>query len=200
MKTFLIVTVVIFAVVFLSQAFVMSSSSDIEQHPYIVLETFEDFEIRQYAPALFSSVNMDANSYESTSSSGFRVLAGYIFGGNEESKSIAMTSPVRMEIGDSSKMSFMVPKEYTVENLPKPNNSKIYFEADSQKVMAAIEFGGWANDEKIKSYQEKLNELLTKNGFKHKGNFAYLGYNPPYQILNRRNEIVVELDAYQIKN
>jgi hypothetical protein len=200
MKTFLIITVAIFAIIFVSQAFVMSSSSDIEQHPYVVLERFEDFEIRQYAPALFSSVKMDANSYESTSSSGFRVLAGYIFGGNEESKSIAMTSPVRMEIGDSSKMSFMVPKAYTVETLPKPNNSKIYFESDSQKVMAAIEFGGWANDDKIKTYQEKLDELLTQKGYKHKGNFAYLGYNPPYQILNRRNEIVVELEAYETKN
>jgi hypothetical protein len=200
MKTFIIVTVLIVTVFFVSQAFIMSSSARIEQHPYVVLESLEEFEIRQYAPALFSSVKMNADSYESTSSSGFRVLAGYIFGGNEENKSIAMTSPVRMEIGDSSKMSFMVPKEYSAENLPKPNNSKIYFESESQKIMAAIEFGGWANDEKIKTYEEKLDLLLTNNGFKHKGNFAYLGYNPPYQILNRRNEIVVELEDYQIKN
>ncbi len=96
MKTFLIVTAVIFAVLFVSQAFIMSSSTRIEQHPYIVLESFEEFEIRQYAPALFSSVIMNADSYENTASSGFRVLAGYIFGGNEENKRIAMTTPVRM--------------------------------------------------------------------------------------------------------
>jgi hypothetical protein len=200
MKTLFIVSAILIAVFFVSQAFIMSSSNRIEQHPYIVLESFEAFEIRQYAPALFSSVTMNADSYESTSSSGFRVLAGYIFGGNEANKSIAMTTPVRMEIGDSSKMSFMVPKEYSLENLPKPNNNKIYFEKDSEKIMAAISFGGWANDEKIKTHQDQLAALLAENGFKHKGNFAYLGYNPPYQILNRKNEVVVELDAYQAKN
>jgi hypothetical protein len=200
MKTLIVVSAIIFAVLFVSQAFIMSSSNRIEQHPYVVLESFDDFEIRQYAPALFSSVTMNSDSYENTSSSGFRVLAGYIFGGNEEKESIAMTSPVRMEIGDSSKMSFMVPKEYTIENLPKPNNNKIYFEKDNEKIMAAISFGGWANDEKIKAHQEKLDALLKEKGFKHKENFAYLGYNPPYQILNRLNEIVVELDAYQVKN
>lgn len=200
MKSLIIVCAIIFAVLFVSQAFVMISTTRIEQHPYVVLESYDEFEIRQYAPALFSSVNMNVDSYESTANSGFRVLAGYIFGGNEANKSIAMTSPVRMEIGDSSKMSFMVPKEYTLENLPKPNNGKIYFEKDSEKIMAAISFGGWANDEKIKTYQEKLDALLIENGFKHNGNFAYLGYNPPYQIVNRRNEIVVELDAYQAKN
>jgi hypothetical protein len=200
MKTLIIVAAILFAVLFVSQAFIMSSSKRIEEHPYVVLESFESFEIRQYAPALFSSVKMNANSYENTANSGFRVLAGYIFGGNESNQSIAMTSPVRMEIGDSSKMSFMVPKAYSIDSLPKPNSEKIFFEKDSEKIMAAISFGGWANDEKINTYQEKLAALLNENGFKHKGNFAYLGYNPPYQILNRRNEVVVELDDYQAKD
>jgi len=198
MKTTFIILGIIGVIFFIAQGFIMKSSSDIEQHPYVVLKTYEDFEVRQYAPALFSSVKMKEDSYEEISSPGFRVLAGYIFGGNEKNESIAMTSPVRMEIGDTSKMSFIVPREYDLDELPKPNNGRIYFEQEEQKIMAAIAFGGWANDQKIKEYSEKLAKSLEENGIKTKGKFAYLGYNPPYQMFNRRNEIVVELDNFSL--
>ena len=35
---------------------------------------------------------------------------------------------------------------------------------------------------------------LDSKGIKHKGNFSYLGYNPPFQLINRTNEVVVEID------
>jgi len=31
------------------------------------------------------------------------------------------------------------------------------------------------------------------------GNFEYLGYNPPYQMVNRRNEVIVELVNFDPK-
>jgi hypothetical protein len=31
----------------------------------------------------------------------------------------------------------------------------------------------------------------------HNNHFSYLGYNPPYEMINRRNEIVVELINYK---
>jgi hypothetical protein len=30
----------------------------------------------------------------------------------------------------------------------------------------------------------------------HKENFEYLGYNPPYQMINRKNEVLVELNNF----
>jgi hypothetical protein len=149
--------------------------------------------VRQYAPAMFSSVKMVSDSYETISSTGFRTLAGYIFGGNDKNEKIAMTSPVVMEIGDTTRMSFMVPSDMKKEDLPKPNNGRIYFEEQEQKIMAAIEFGGWADDEKIEEYTNKLKANLKANGLSFTGKFSYLGYNPPYQVVGRRNEIVVEL-------
>ncbi len=196
MKTFLYISLGLITIFILSQAFITGSMSKIEKHKYTVLKEFDQFEVRQYEAALFSSVKMDAKTYEETSSSGFRVLAGYIFGGNEENEKIAMTSPVVMEMGDSMKISFMVPSNYTEKDLPKPKNSRIFFERKEGAIIAAIRFGGWANDKRIEKHQKQLSEALAKQGIKHSGKFSYLGYNPPYALIARRNEVVVELVGF----
>jgi hypothetical protein len=193
MKTLLIVTSILLGIMILAQAFIYTSTNSTEQHKYVVLKKFEEFEVRQYAPAMFSSVKMVSDSYDATSSAGFRTLAGYIFGGNDKNEKIAMTSHVVMEIGDTTRMSFMVPSDMKKEDLPKPNNGRIYFEEQEQKIMAAIEFGGWADDQKIEEYTNKLKANLKANGLSYTGKFSYLGYNPPYQVIGRRNEVVVEL-------
>ena len=174
-------------------AFISKSVRDTEQRKYQVLKSFDNFEVRKYDAALFSSVNLNADTYDKVSGTGFRTLAGYIFGGNESNEKIAMTSPVAMEIDDTSKMSFMVPAGMSMEDLPKPNNKQIYFEKQEEKIMAAISFGGWADDKKIEKYKLLLVSELEKNNLAHTGKFAYLGYNPPFEVVNRRNEIVVEL-------
>jgi uncharacterized protein YxeA len=197
MKKVIIVLSILIVLFTIMQSFVYFSTSSIEKHAYKVIKKYDDFEVRQYETALFSSVVLSDSSYETNSSTGFRVLAGYIFGGNNTGEKIAMTSPVAMEIGDSTKMSFMVPSGYTEETLPKPNNGKIFFEKKEGSIMAAIRFGGWANDERIEEYKQKLIELLKKEGIAHSDTYMYLGYDPPYSVINRRNEIVVELTAYK---
>jgi len=104
-----------------------------------------------------------------------------------------MTSPVTMSIDSTSEMRFMVPSTLKLKDLPKPNDSSIEFIEEKERTMAAIEFSGWANDEKIEFYKKELIKVLEANNIKHKGNFSYLGYNPPYEVVNRRNEIVVEI-------
>ena len=107
------------------QIFISRSTQQTEQHNYKVIKKFDKFEIRKYDPALFSSVKLNKKGYKESSSEGFGILAGYIFGDNETNEKIAMTSPVVMELGDTSKMMFMVPKNYNLKNLPNPNNPKI---------------------------------------------------------------------------
>ena len=193
MKTVAIIIGVVVLIGALLMAFVKKSVSDTETHEYEVVEVYDDFEIRKYAPALYSSVKYSSSSYKQISSDGFRTLAGYIFGGNESKEQIAMTSPVTMELKDTSKMMFMVPKSMSKDDLPRPNNSSIYFEEYPERIVAAIHFGGWANDDKIAEYSKKLTEALMKEGITHSGEFAYLGYNPPFDVVNRRNEIIVEV-------
>lgn len=197
MKKVIIILSILIVLFTIMQSFVYFSTSSIEKLPYKVIKEYDDFEVRQYETALFSSVVLSDTTYEESSSKGFRVLAGYIFGGNDTGEKIAMTSPVAMELGDSTKMSFMVPSGYTEETLPKPNNDKIFFEKKEGAMMAAIRFGGWANDARIEEYKQKLIALLKKEGIAHSATFLYLGYDPPFAVINRRNEIVVELTVHK---
>lgn len=194
MKTFFITIGIIIIIVASLLAFVSKKTQETEQQEYEVLKEYEGFEIRRYAPALFSSVKLEGDSYKSVSSQGFRTLAGYIFGGNETEEKIAMTSPVTMEISDTSKMMFLVPKALDKDSLPKPNNSDVYFEEYPERIVAAIVFGGWANDDKIEKHTKQLIQLLEAEGIEYTNKFSFLGYNPPYEVVNRRNEIIVEVN------
>lgn len=190
----LLITVLVLVVVFLvAQIFLMRSTSKTEGHDYTILKTYDDFEIRKYKPALFSYVVMQAADYKTVSSKGFRSLAGYIFGGNDKNQKIAMTSPVTMTMEDSVTMKFKIPEGMELETMPQPNNPNVRFSAEPEKTVAAISFGGWATDARIAENTQKLRELLKKNNIQTIGSFSVLGYNPPYEVFNRKNEIVVEL-------
>ncbi len=90
----------------------MNSQRGIEKYPYKVIKEYNKFEIRKYEASLFTSVKLSTGKYESGSSNGFSILAGYIFGGNDKNQKIAMTSPVAMSMEDSMEVMFLVPKEY----------------------------------------------------------------------------------------
>lgn len=162
--------------------------------PYQVIKTEKDYEIRYYPSATMATITIAAKSYKELSSPGFRKLASFIFGGNQSNKSIAMTSPVHMDINDpQSSMSFVMPAEYTKDNLPKPNDSSITIETTAEEYVAAIRFGGYADDDVIKTYASKLENALQCNGVEYFGNFRFLGYNAPYHFWNRKNEIIVSV-------
>lgn len=166
-----------------------------ETQVYRLIETEKDFEIRLYPPATMASISMDVKTYKELSSSGFRKLASYIFGGNQSAKSIAMTTPVHMDINDSlSSMSFVMPANYNKDNLPKPNDTSITIKTTDEEYVAVIRFGGYANDEAIKSHAAELENALKLNGIGYYGNFSFLGYNAPYQFFGRKNEIIVSVN------
>ncbi len=185
----------IIAIVFVGiQLFSLKSQKNIETYSYVVNKKYDQFEIRSYKATLFTSVKLSTKKYKEASSKGFSILAGYIFGNNNRNEKIAMTSPVSMSLKDSTTMMFMVPKKYKKETLPQPNLSNIKFKEEPAKTVAAINFSGWANDKKIKKYKQKLKDALEKEGILYKNRFQFLGYNAPYEVFNRKNEIIVELE------
>ncbi len=193
MKIAIIILGVIIIAFILVQLFAIRSRANIETYPYVVKKKYNGFEVRRYEASLFTSVKLPVKDYKKASNKGFSILAGYIFGGNDKNEKIAMTSPVAMSLEDSVTMMFMVPKKWKKESLPRPDQSGIKFHEEPAKTVAAITFGGWANDEKIKKYKEKLITALASEGIPHSGQFYFLGYNPPYEFFNRKNEVIVEL-------
>ena len=193
MKIVLSIFGIILVLFVISQLFFLNSQRTIETYPFTIIDTYETIEIRQYEASLFTSVEMPSNNYRETSSKGFSILAGYIFGGNDKEEKIAMTSPVAMSLKDSTTMLFLVPKKYTRDNLPVPNDSSIEFKDMPEKRVAAISFSGWASDSKIAAFKSKLITALNTKEIEYTDNFYFLGYNAPMEVFNRKNEVIVEL-------
>ena len=186
---------VVILLTFLLQSFTIMSANKTEEQKYTVVREFKDFEIRFYPSATIATINSDAKTYKELSGPGFQKLAGYIFGGNESNTKISMTAPVQMDINDSvSTMSFVMPSAYTKETLPKPNDPNVRIMNTDDEYVAVIRFGGYASDEDMKFYSEKLQNLLKENEITHRGNYRFLGYNSPFQFIGRRNEIIVTVD------
>ena len=187
---FLSVTLVLLV---LSQFFMAYQSNKIETPKYTVLKSYDDFELRQYGSMILAQTVMQSASYENTSRQGFRTVASYIFGGNSENKKIAMTAPVIMEMGDDTKMSFVMPKQHSMESLPEPSSEEVKILKVSPKKYAVITFPGYANNKKIDKYAKKLLKSIKSEGLETVGNVKFMGYNAPWQVIGRKNEIAVEV-------
>ncbi len=188
--------------------------SRVEQTDYTVVKKMNDYEIREY-PAHIVAQTTVQGSYGESMSSGFSIVAGYIFGGNTKRESIAMTAPVVAQKGggekvsesiamtapvvatndgDSQTISFGMPRSYTLETLPTPNDSRVKIVMIPTKKYAVMQFSWYRSDVRIKSMQEKLLSALARDGVVAQGSTAYAGYNapgtPPWMT---RNEVLVEL-------
>jgi hypothetical protein len=195
MRTFIIILAVSIVLIVLLQSFNIMPANNTEAQKHTVIRKYKDFEIRFYPSATIATIKSKAKTYKELSGPGFQKLAGYIFGGNEANKKISMTTPVQMDINDSgSTMSFVMPSEYSKENLPKPNDPNVNIINTADEYVAVMRFGGYASDEDLKFFSEKLQNLLKENGITPLGNYRFLGYNPPYQFVGRRNEIIVAVE------
>jgi hypothetical protein len=87
-----------------------------------------------------------------------------------------------------------MPSAYEMEHLPRPKDGGVVIEKSEDEYVAVLKFRGYASDKDIKSHSEELATLLDEKGIRYTGNFRYLGYNPPYQFIGRRNEIIVKVE------
>ena len=195
MKSLLLLAAFLTVIVILFQSFMSRQTEQTERQKYTVLYSEGDFEIRHYPSATVATMRSTARNYRELSGPGFRKIAGYIFGDNASREKIAMTSPVHMYIGEQgSSMSFVMPSGYDLNNLPRPNDPDVNLERTPEEHVAAVRFGGFASDEAIRKNVERLEALLKAKGIRSLGNHRYLGYNPPYQVVGRRNEVVVTVE------
>lgn len=187
--------------------------SRVEQADYNVVKQMNGYEIREYPERIVAQTTVKG-SYGESMSSGFSIVAGYIFGGNTKKESISMTAPVvaqkagekasekismtapvvAVNEGDSQTISFSMPRSYTLETLPTPNDPRVKIVKIPKKKYAVMGFSWYRSDARVKKMQERLISLLARDGVETEGNIAYAGYNapgtPPWMM---RNEVLIEL-------
>lgn len=195
MKTLLIIVISLLVIFLAFQFYLTWSTAKVENQKYELIKQEQGFEIRFYPSVTLAQITSSAQTYKAMSSPGFRKLAGFIFGKNQSNTQIAMTSPVQMDINDKqSSMSFVMPSVYNAKELPMPLDTSIKITQSEDEYVAAIHFGGFADDKVIERCKVKLKELLLKQNITPIGNYRFFGYNPPFQLLGRRNEIIVRVD------
>ena len=161
----------------------------IEEPAYTVERAWEteQIEIRSYAPRVMAVTTMQGGE-----DNGFSILAGYIFGGNAEEQKIAMTAPVQQSMEGEREMAFMMPAEYALEDLPKPEDKRVLFREAPAYTAAVIQFSGWASPEKADDSWQQLRRFLITEGIGITGDPTLNQYNPPWTLpFMRRNEIIV---------
>jgi hypothetical protein len=182
----------------LAVTFFVSSTSAIEEPTYSLVAAWDDpdVEIRDYDPRILATTRMTDGQ-----NSGFRVLAGYIFGGNEKEQEIAMTAPVQrtMPGENDAEMAFVVPRAYSLEELPAPDDARVQFREEPGYRAAVIRFSGWVNDKKAERYWQTLVAFLKEQGIQPLGDPTLNQYNPPWTPpFMRRNEIIVAVASTEV--
>jgi hypothetical protein len=178
--------------VLLCLAPVTAMASNIEEPAWALVDEIGDVELRRYEPSIQARTTL---KHSGETSSGFRRLAGYIFGDNDTGQKIAMTAPVGETLaGDKPEMSFTMPSAYAMDDLPEPKDASVSLHQVPERTVAAIRFSGWATGGKVKRYTRELLATLEANGIEVTGSPGLNQYNPPWTPpFMRRNEIAVEI-------
>jgi len=141
-------------------------------------------EIRQYG-----GQSWIATDYSGDASS-FRVLASYIFGGNQEGQRVAMTAPVITD----EKMIFILPGGLNPENAPEPNGQAIEFTEVPPRKLATLKFSWTTSEDRVKRKTEELLAVLARNDIRTRGRPFLMRYNDPWTPpFMRRNEVAIEV-------
>lgn len=185
-----------------------------EEPKFELLEKDQSFELRMYEPKIHAEVIVTGNMREA-SSKGFRMIADFIFGNNVaisgQSEKISMTAPVLIQprpekismtapvvIEQSSagwRVNFVMPSQYTLATLPKPNNSLVKIKSVPAKKFAVIRFSGLVDEEKMSKKVSDLEQWINSKQLKVIGNAELARYNPPWTLpFLRRNEVLIEVE------
>lgn len=185
------------------QAYMTYMANSTEEQEYRVVGRRGECEIRFYPSVNRAAVSVQSREgdFNFIRNRGFRELAGYIFGGNERGEQIAMTTPVVMDVqasnnGLSGTMAFTMPRNFDMNRKPRPNSQFIAFSTTEPMYAAALSIGGFPSLEEMNSLRDHLFASLKAQGIAHTGHAEYLYYNPPTQIIGRRNEVVVRLVGF----
>jgi hypothetical protein len=171
-------------------------------------------EVRDY-PGLVAAEVSVSGTRDEASSAGFRLLAGYIFGGNTTRQSIAMTAPVVQTASPSESIAmtapvlmtgstgawmvrFIMPSKYTLATLPVPNDPQVKLLALPPTRFAVVKFSGLAHEDDVEKKTAELLAFTTAKRLIVTGPAALARYNPPWTLwFLRRNEVMVPLQAFQ---
>lgn len=186
------------------------SDASTREIAYQVKESDHSFEVREYPARIVAEVEV-SGTREKALGEAFQILAGYLFGKSRPKDPVAlsrsvsdrnakvklsMTVPVTTQSvggnGQTIRMRFFMPPEYTMDKLPIPDDKRVkVFELPAQKI-AVLKFSGSARKDNFDRHLITLRKILESRGLSPTGEPYEAYYNPPFTpVFLKRNEICI---------
>lgn len=179
----------------------------VEEPKFTLVAKDGPFEIRDYPGTVVAEVEV-VGDRQAASSAGFRLLAGYIFGGNAGQKNVAMTAPVTQVrtgvkiamttpvslsgAGDAWLVQFTMPSAYSLEDLPAPDDLRVRLRSVPPTRLAVIKFSGLTRDLAVGRHTRELQAFVGNRGLVPTGAPTLARYDPPWTPwFMRRNEVMI---------
>jgi hypothetical protein len=181
--------------------------SRVEQPEYAVEVSDGAIEVRSYAPMIAAEAVVTGER-KAAINAGFRLIAGYIFGANKPNAKIAMTAPVQQQkqtiamtapvtqqsTGDAWTVRFIMPKSWTMETLPIPNDPRVSLKPVPARRFVVITYSGLATSQAIETRTDELLRYVADHKLSTTGEPCLAFYDPPWTLpFFRRNEIMLAL-------
>ena len=101
----------------------------VKEVKYQTIKELDDIEIRHYNKLIIAKVDGYGDG-------GFNLLFDFISGKNSSKSNLKMTSPVISRnidmtapvLSEKESIAFVMPEEYTLENMPTPNDKRVRIE------------------------------------------------------------------------
>jgi hypothetical protein len=190
----------------------------LETPKYEVVSFNGNLEIRRYEPFSVCAVSMSKPRPEDASkmdakvnnpamigASSFGALAGYLFGKNDQSTAMKMTTPVftspTSSGADEKQMAFVLPSQYwengSLESAPQPIlGSGVTLQRKDKEERAVMMFGGYASKTEIEKRKKEIMAALARDREWKAANddMSLAQYNDPFTPPWRRlNEVSVQV-------
>ncbi len=179
----------------------------VEEPAFKVVLHEDAFEVRDYPALVVAEVTVSGDQKEAASK-GFRLLAGYIFGGNKRRQSIAMTAPVaqaptsekiamtapvtQIQSGGEWVVRFTMPSAYSMETLPEPDDPKVHLRVLPPTRFAVLQFSGLAREDDVATKTAELEKRAGTHHLRAIGPALLAQYDPPWTLwFMRRNEVMI---------
>ena len=178
---------------------------------YTTERTIGPVEIRRYGPRVAAQTDVAGDEIRARRV-GFERLAGYIFGGNEGARSIAMTAPVGQAgdhgagaarrsiamtapVGQASsvdgqarggsgpwRIRFFMPAGETIATLPHPDDPAVTLTTVPAETVAVLRYAGTPTADAVRDNGAKLLRSLAGSGLTVEGVPFAWFYDPPWTI------------------
>ncbi|HUT54928.1 MAG TPA: heme-binding protein [bacterium] len=195
-----------------------------EEARYEVVKKYGDFELRRYAPHLVAEVEVkgtfgsaayqafqtlfkyiDGNNVKQEKiamtapveqQTGEKIpMTAPVTQRPAESEKIPMTAPVTQSKGGGSYfIGFVMPADYTMENIPEPLDPKVKIREVPARMVAARQYSGSWGKRNYEKNLRILRDAISQAGLKPIAEPVFARYNHPgVASSKRRNEVLIEV-------